>query len=176
MAIVANGSLDSAAVFTIPELTYDELVAMADHEFTGTYTLNDTQPSLVDGECDRSDPLNWGAPEDPSHPCFDYFPIMHVTDDLRLIGSGAAQGILLVDDDMFMNGPFRFYGIALVKDDLHMDGTVDFYGGAYVGDDVWFDGATPRFWLSQCAVSRAERLSNITRPRLVSPRAWVELF
>ncbi len=75
-----------------------------------------------------------------------------------------------------MNGPFRFYGIAFIKDDLHLDGTVDFYGGAYVTDDVWFDGATPRFWYSRCAIERAERFSKITQPRLVSPRAWVELF
>jgi hypothetical protein len=75
-----------------------------------------------------------------------------------------------------MNGPFEFYGIALVKDDLHMGGPVDFYGGAYVRDDVWFSGATPRFWLSRCATERAERLSGLTRPRLLSRRAWVDLF
>ncbi len=165
-----------ASLFESGELTYDDLVAMADHEFVGDYTLNDTQPTLVNGECDRSNPLNWGAPNSPSHDCFNYFPIIHVTQDLYLVGSGAAQGILLVDRDLNINGPFEFYGIAFVKRDLNMGGPVDFYGGAIVGDDVDFNGATPRFWLSRCASERAERLSKITRPRLVSPRAWVDLF
>ncbi len=175
-AIVNDGSLGSGTIFSASELTYDELVAMADHEFVGSYTLNDTQPALVNGKCDKSQPDNWGSPEDSSSPCFNYFPIIHVTEDLNLIGAGVAQGILLIDGDLFMNGPFRFYGIAFIKDDLHLDGTVDFYGGAYVADDVWFNGATPRFWYSRCAIERAERFSKITQPRLVSPRAWVELF
>lgn len=175
-AIVTDGALNPGTVFAVSEMTFDELVAMADHEFPVTFTLNNSQPTLVNGKCDKSNPNNWGAPEDPNHPCFNYFPIIHAKDDIQLIGAGAAQGILLIDDDLFMNGPFRFYGIALIKDDLHLDGTVDFYGGAYVSDNVWFDGATPRFWYSRCAIERAERFSNITQPRLVSPRAWVELF
>ncbi len=175
-AVISDGSLSSATIFSVSELTFNELVAMADHEFASTFTLNNSQPTLVDGKCDKSNPNNWGAPEDPNHPCFNYFPIIHSKDDIRLIGAGAAQGILLIDDDLFMNGPFRFYGIAFIKDDFHLDGTVDFYGGAYVADNVWFDGATPRFWYSRCAIERAERFSKITLPRLVSPRAWVELF
>jgi len=57
-----------------------------------------------------------------------------------------------------------------------MGGPVDFFGGALVGDDVIFSGATPRFYLSRCASERAELLSKLTQPRMISPRAWVELF
>lgn len=174
--VVADGALTEANLFDFGDLTYDDLVAMADHEFVGDLEFNNTTASVVDGKCDRSDPMNWGAPSNPTSPCFDYFPIIHVKRDLELTGSGAAQGILLVDRDLYMNGPFEFYGIVLVKDDLHMGGPVDFYGGAYVRDDVWFNGATPRFWLSRCATERAERLSGLTRPRLLSRRAWVDLF
>ena len=108
--------------------------------------------------------------------CFDYFPIIHVTGDLDITGAGSAQGILLVDRDLSINGPFSFYGIVIVRRDLIMGGPTDFYGGALVGDDVRFDGATPRLWLSRCASERAERLSKLTRPIMISPRAWVELF
>jgi hypothetical protein len=174
--VVTDASLTQANLLDFGDLTYDDLVAMADHEFVGDLEFNNTTASVVDGKCDRSDPMNWGAPLSPTSPCFDYFPIIHVTRDLELTGDGAAQGILLVDRDLYMNGPFEFYGIALVKDDLHMGGPVDFYGGAYVRDDVWFSGATPRFWLSRCATERAERLSGLTRPRLLSRRAWVDLF
>ncbi len=175
-AIITVGSLSAGTIFNVSDMMFDELVAMADHEFPVTFTLNNSQPTVVNGKCDKSNPNNWGAPEDESHPCFNYFPIIHAKDDIQLIGVGTAQGILLIDDDLFMNGPFRFYGIAFVKDDFHLDGTVDFYGGIYVADNVWFDGATPRFWYSRCAIERAERFSKITQPRLVSPRAWVELF
>lgn len=174
--IVTDGSLNAATIFSVSEMTFNELASMADHEFATTFTLNNSQPTLVDGKCDKSNPNNWGAPENASHPCFDYFPIIHARNDIHLIGAGSAQGILLIDDDLYMNGPFRFYGIAFIKDDMHLDGTVDFYGGAYVANNVWFDGATPRFWYSRCAIERAERFSKITQPRPVSPRAWVELF
>jgi hypothetical protein len=175
-AVVADGGLTSANLFDFGDLTYDDLVAMANHEFVGDLTFNNTTASTVGGKCNRSDPLNWGAPQNPGSPCFDYFPIIHVTHDLYLTGAGAAQGILLVDNDLYISGPFEFYGIALVKDDLDMGGPVDVYGGMYVRDDVWFNGATPRFWLSRCASERAERLSKISRPRLLSNRAWVDLF
>ncbi len=176
VSIVADSLLTAGTVFSLSEMEFDELASMADHVFTTTFTLSDSDPTLVNGKCDKSNPNNWGAPDDASHPCFDYFPIIHARDDIHLIGAGSAQGILLIDDDLFMNGPFRFYGIAFGKDDFHLDGTVDFYGGAYVADKVWFDGATPRFWYSRCAVERAKRFSKISQPRLVSPRGWVELF
>lgn len=163
-------------MFDFGDLDYDDLVAIADHQFPDGFSLNNSQPTVVGGKCDRSNPLNWGAPSSPSSPCFNYFPIIHVTGDLSLTGNGEAQGILLVDRYLTINGPFKFYGIALVKRDLIMGGSVDFYGGAVVGDDVRFNGATPRFWLSRCATERAERLSKLTRPRLISRRAWVELF
>jgi len=158
------------------DLIYSELIARADHEFIGDFTLNGSQPTTVGGQCKENDPLNWGEPDNPGHPCFDYFPIIRVTGSLNLTGSGSAQGILLVDRDLKITGPFEFYGIAIVQGHLEMSGPVDFYGGAMVGEDVRFSGATPRFWLSRCASERAERLSNLTRPSLVSPRAWVELF
>jgi hypothetical protein len=174
--LVDPSQVTQASLFDTGTLTYNELVALADHEFAGGMNFNNTQPTVVNGECDRSNPLNWGAPTNSSHVCFDYFPIIHINGDLNLVGSGSAQGILLVDGNLNMNGPFQFFGIALVKRDLNMSGSVDFYGGAMVGDDVDFNGAKPVFWYSRCAVERAERLSNLAKPRLVSPRAWVELF
>jgi hypothetical protein len=174
--IATDNTLTGPNLLVFGDLTYNDLVMLADHEFPAGFTLNNSQPSVIDGKCNRSDPLNWGAPTSPSHPCFDYFPIIHVKGDLTLMGSGYAQAILLVDRDLYVNGPFEFYGIALVKDDLFMSGAVDFYGGAYVKDDVWFNGATPRFWLSRCAAERAERLSKLTRPQLLTRRAWVQLF
>lgn len=175
-AIVSDATLSAATVFDFGDYDYNDLVALADHEFIGDTTLYNTTASVVNGECDTSDPLNLGAPTDPSSPCFDYFPIIHVTGHLSVTGTGVGQGILLVDRDLQITGPFEFYGIALVSDDLLMGGPVDYYGVVHVADDVWFSGATPRFFLSQCAAQRAQRLSSLAYPRLISPRAWVELF
>lgn len=174
---IITDSLSVAGMLTFNGLTYDDLVAMADHEFAGNYTMYDSNPTLdASGACDGSNPTNWGEPDDPGHPCFDYFPIIHVTDTLFLEGSGSAQGILLVEDGIKFNGPYEFYGIAISRGVMEMGGPTDFWGGAIVTGNMRFNGATPRFWVSQCAVARAQRLSKLGRPRLVAPRSWVELF
>ena len=174
--IVVDPTLSAANLFDFGELTYDELAAVADIQLADSFSFGGTQPTVVDGECDTSNPLNWGAPNDPSSPCFNYFPIIHVNGSINLTGSGGGQGILLVDEDLKMNGPFEFYGILMVKDDLSLGGPVDYYGAAYVGDDMFISGATPRFWYSGCAAQRAVHLSKLARPQLLPQRAWVELF
>ncbi len=57
-----------------------------------------------------------------------------------------------------------------------MDGTGNLYGAAFVAEDLEMDNVKPRIQYSRCAAMRALRLSNLTRPRLLSQRAWVELF
>ncbi|MGD8699858.1 MAG: hypothetical protein PVJ43_11235 [Gemmatimonadales bacterium] len=175
-AIVSDPTLSETTIFDFGDLTYDELAAMADIQLPDSFSFGGSQPTVVNGDCDKSSSLNWGAPSDPNSPCFDYFPIIHVNGSIDLTGSGGGQGILLVDEDLKMNGPFEFYGIVMVKDDLTLGGPVDYYGAAYVGDDMFISGATPRFWYSSCAAQRAVYLSKLGRPRLLPQRAWVELF
>jgi hypothetical protein len=174
--IVPDATLSQSTLFDFGDLTYDDLAAVADIQLPDSFVFGGSQPTVVDGECDKSSPLNWGAPNDPSSPCFEYFPIIHVNGSIDLSGSGGGQGILLADEDLKMNGPFEFYGIIMVKDDLSLGGPVDYYGAAYVGDDMFISGATPRFWYSSCAARRAVYLSKLARPRLLPQRAWIELF
>lgn len=174
--IVLDPTLTAANMFDFGDLTYDELAAVADIQLPDSFNFGGTQPTVVNGECDESSPLNWGAPDDPSSPCFDYFPIIHVNGSIDVTGSGGGQGILLVDEDIKINGPFEFYGIIMVKDDITLGGPVDVYGAAFGGDDMYISGATPRFWYSSCAAQRAVYLSKLARPRLLPQRAWVELF
>jgi hypothetical protein len=89
--------------------------------------------------------------------------------------SADAQGILIVEGALEVSNS-NFYGIALVRDDLRMRGPTKFFGTAWAMDDVVYKGAVPRFFMSRCAAERAVRLSNLTRPQPVWPRAWVELF
>ena len=175
-------TLTQAGMLTFGDITYDSLVKMADHTFVGDNTFSfGSLPSVnPDGTCNTGDPQNWGAPEDPSHPCFNYFPIIHVTGNLNLIGSKAAQGILLVgdddQDDLTITGPFDFYGVVIVRDDFVMLGPVRLYGGAIVLDDLYMNMLNPKLRYSTCAVDRALRLSKLAMPRLVPNRALVELF
>lgn len=175
--IFSDPSLTPENFFQIGNLNYTDLVQLADFHLPAGYSLTTSQPTLdAEGDCDTSNPQNWGEPTNESHPCFDYFPVIHVNGNLDLTGSGYAQGILLVDGDLKINGPFDFYGIAFVQRDLDLGGPVEFYGAAYAGDDVLVNGATPRFYLSRCAAERAERLSSLTRPQPLPVRAWVQLF
>lgn len=178
---VEDPSITRDNLFVLGDLTYDDLVKMADHTFTGAKSFSGSRPSVTAaGKCDRSDPDNWGAPEDPSHPCFNYFPIIHVTGSLSLVGNGSAQGILLVGVESFadlqISGPFDFYGLAFVKDDMEMKGPVRFFGGAVVAEDVRMQNVRPRFRYSRCAIQRALRLSRLAYPELLPARAWMELF
>jgi hypothetical protein len=165
----------------IGDLSYPEIVAEADFtlappdtQSTLSLSGSDLEARVVNGKCDRSYQWNWGEPTQPNHACFKFFPIIHVNGNLVLQG-GSAQGILVVEGWLELNN-FTFYGIALVRDDLTMRGPSKYFGTAWVMDDVVYSGAVPRFYMSRCAAERAVRLSNLTRPEPVWPRAWVELF
>ncbi len=131
---------------------------------------------MVDGKCDRSDPENWGAPDDPTSPCFDYFPVIYARGALAIRGNFSGQAIVLTDDDLDIAGPFDFYGIALVRDDLLLGSGVNFIGTAVVTERVELSGNRSRLQLSRCVATRAARFSSLARGRLLEQRAWVELF
>jgi len=62
------------------------------------YTIHPA-PSYTNGGtvCDTSDPENWGSP-DPDDPCFDYFPIILIQDQVHAEDT-YGQGILILDWD-----------------------------------------------------------------------------
>jgi hypothetical protein len=178
---IVDSSLHENVFPAIGDFSYSLMVAAADFMLAppdGQSTLNiggsDLEPRVVNGECDRSYPWNWGEPTQSDNPCFNYFPIIHFDGNL-VLSSGSAQGILLVEGSLELSN-FTFYGIALVRDDITMRGPSKFFGTAWAMDDLVYEGAVPRFFMSRCAAERAVRLSNLTRPQPVRPRAWVELF
>ena len=180
--IVVNSAINSSNILNQGDLSYAELLQLADFVFPGG-TFNGTQPTLTgDAKCDRSNPNNWGEPRDSNHPCFNYFPVIRVTSDLNLAGPGVGQGILLIGNPgdnaiwLSISGQFEFYGLIYTTNGLLLSGGADVFGGVYVEDTLQVGASPPRISHNRCAVERAVRLSSISRPQMLPGRSWVELF
>ncbi len=99
--LVENPDLSDATWDSLGDLAWADLKNMAEKGFVdGRFQPRpSTTIDMETGEvvCDTSDPLNLGSP-DPNHPCFDYFPIVSITDDVKF-DYGYAQGIFILDWD-----------------------------------------------------------------------------
>lgn len=133
--------------------------------------------SIANGECDRSDRMNWGDPTGGAV-CGDWYPIIHVRGDATIVAGAMGQGILLVDGSLRVEANARFAGIVVVAGGVVVDGL-----GAEI-DGVVFalasdlsspsrivNGGAIRY--ASCAVRRA----TLGSARLVrtAGRSWVEL-
>lgn len=141
-------------------LTYGGLAAAAGSQLVGNQTLSPA-PSLSGGQCDETDPTNWGSPLLPDGPCGDYLPLIHVAGDLRLTGAGQGQGMLLVDGDLTIEQDASFHGVIIVLGTLDMSGAGAVHGGIMVrgnanGSGRSSVGGTAKIQYSSCAVTRAQ--------------------
>ena len=124
--------------------------------------------------------MNWGDPvrHSPAAACEPYFPVIHVTGDLKVTG-GSGQGILLVDGDFTVAGNFTFDGAVIVRGGLKMTGTGNKISGAVmaasvqVSDDVALSGNTSLLY-SSCALISA--LSASAYPKQAKERGWVDVY
>jgi hypothetical protein len=144
--------------------TKDELVAMADHVFPewGSFTelennKQTTYPTVnADGSCNTDDPYNWGSP-DPTHPCYNYHPIIYMPEGAEIRGTapgggcGYGQAIVIAhgpvklghhDCDGGASGsdpdpePYEFNGVAIVEGCLELVYSTRFHGMAIVDDNM----------------------------------------
>jgi hypothetical protein len=165
------------------DLSWDDLVAMADIRLPGG-TYNGTGPVFnADGTCDRSAPLNWGDPDDPSSACGNYFPIIHIDGNALVQSGGRGQGILLVEGDLDLRGDFLFTGIIIAQGSLEVQGggaggprisgaamaaNADLDLQSYVGSSII------RF--SGCAIERTlANINGLAWLRPLASRSWVDL-
>lgn len=176
-------SIDNSTFNTFGEVNYNQLVAMSSIQLSGGSTVN-PDPSLdADGNCDYSDDRNWGDPENPTAPCGDYYPVIHIAGNGSIQSDGAGQGILLVDGDLQIQGAFSFYGIIIVQGTLDTRGAgvnaPRIMGGVYAGNaEIESQGGAgqSRVYTSNCAVQEAVRKSfTASRPLPVDERSWVDL-
>ncbi len=175
---VVDGTINNTNLWEFNGTTYAEMAANADITL-GSYN-GSPSPVVSGSDCNTSVSSNWGAPEaGSSHPCWDYFPIIHLTGDGDMVG-GSGQGILLIDGDLDMDGGgFNFYGIVMVRGML---GELD--DGPYLTGAVFThtldrirDGSG--VWYSSCVVQRALGLSSLGSGggvSLLGSRSWSEVL
>jgi hypothetical protein len=172
--VVQDTEIDDETFTQFGDIDRETLISSADHvlpawdgceacpEKRTTYaTLN------PDGTCNTSDPYNWGSP-DPSHPCFDYHPIIHVPDGAYIRGMapdgtcGYGQAIVIANGPLKLghhqcqsaNTAYQFAGIAIVKGCVELLYWTRFYGTAYVDDDM-SESSHSDCDFSSCAVDKA---------------------
>ena len=162
------------------DLTWNDLVSMA----TNVYAAGaNPAPAAVQnaGVCTTTNLDNWGAPTQPTHACFNHFPIIYTPGDMSISSNTTGQGILLVAGDLRIQSQFEFYGPIIVM------GTVDFQGGAeihgsvlaYGGGVIGADNSTAGNMVvsySSCAISRATNgASGLVRGVPIRNRSWMDL-
>ena len=141
---------------TFGDVGWEDMVSLAEKTLSSVPSIS---PVVSSGACLTSAPGNWGAPTDPTSPCFNYFPIIYFTGDAQFTG-GAGQGILLVEGDLKVTGGFEFYGPVFVKGTLTTMGSGGhFWGGVVAANADLNDLNTVLgnavITYSSCAVTRA---------------------
>ena len=163
---VEDATLTTAGLLDFGGLDFDSLAAMAHiSNNSSVWSPGTLGPVVTSGVCDTSVDTNWGAPTDPSSPCFDYFPIIHFTLNgvQRFEGCGNGQGIILVENGNMefeeACGTFNFYGIIITRlngggEGLEIaDTNFNLLGAIIVTTNAAFDGGDIRY--SKCVVARA---------------------
>lgn len=168
------------------DITYSDLVALATKTIPGGETFTSLQPtfnldSLGNTYCVRSDTSNWGDPTHlyPSTVCRSYFPIIHVTGDLKLTG-GEGQGILLIDGDLDASGGVNFYGPVIVKGALKITGNSAaprFLGGVMaenvdIDNNMMAGNSVVNY--SSCAIEKA--VNGSATAAFDKTRGWIEMY
>ena len=170
---------DTTTYFNYGGSTYARLAAMANITLPGgTYT--GMGPSLTGGACNKANTMNWGDPARvaPLGACASYFPIIHITDDVKL-STGTGQGILLVDGDLTKAGNFSFYGVVIARGTIRSSGSnngvtgVEMAAAVDFGDAVTLSGSTT-IQYSSCAVQQA--LSASSSLATAKGRSWVNMY
>jgi len=184
--ISEDPSMTSGDLLQFGDLEWDQLVSLATIVFSGPETITQLVRDSVDLEgdgsytCKTNSKYNWGDPEHPGSACFNHFPIIYATGDLKIAASDAGQGIMLISGDLEVSGGHEFYGPVIIKGTLTTTGTGGHFNGGVIAANVNLESSTvlgdALIQYSSCAVSRAV-LNNpsLTQVRPLERRGWVDL-
>jgi hypothetical protein len=177
--VLEDPTLDDGDFSQFGDFDWEDMVALANKRLPGG-AINTTGP-IVDGngDCAVGAPLNWGDPENPGQPCFNYFPVIHVMGDAVMQSGGVGQGVLLVEGDLDLRGGFVFYGLIMVKGNFETQGSGNRVLGsvmaanADIEDQTVTGGSMVTF--SSCIIDRVlANLPGLVRARRLD-RGWVDL-
>ena len=135
--MVEDTTINDATFDSFGNKTWADLKAQANHIVGSSLS---PLPSYSGGNCDTSDPENWGS-NDPNDPCFDYFPIILIQGDVDA-EDNYGQGILILDwDPITLTGSeidledgMVYNGIILGK------GCIEVQRGAVLNGAAFVDG------------------------------------
>jgi hypothetical protein len=146
--VIQDPSISDADFLNYGDLTYDELLAMKNHGFVGSPSELEIslapKTKVVDGQtvCDTSVPTNWGS-NDPTHPCFDYFPIIAIRGQIE-VKSGYGQALVIMELVSGTGSEFElesstagtiFAGMIVGFGCPQIEGKVKMYGAIYRDQD-----------------------------------------
>src|SRR3989449_11400125 len=162
---------------------FRSLSAMANQTLPGQNFANSIGPVLdASGQCDITVQTNWGDGVNPTLPCGNYFPVVHITGDATINGQ-QGQGILLVDGTLSVQGGFQWFGIAIIQGSLKTSGgggqPAHFWGATLAHDSVslgqenTITGAANILY-SKCSVIKALEMTGLVSP--LRTRSWIQLF
>jgi type II secretory pathway pseudopilin PulG len=172
--VLGNPAVAAVAISTVDSTANQSLIARATITLPGGSIV--VRPVVRDGQCDRSDALNWGTPDDASA-CGAYFPIIHVRGDVVLAPGSVGQGVLVVDGTLRIEANALFVGAVIASGAVIVDGPrAEIRGAVRVADrggsgSSIVNGGAIRF--ARCALQRAA-LGSATLAR-TPERWWTEL-
>ena len=180
-----NGTIDQstplgAADFTVfGDLSWSDVVSMATNVYASPASPAPA-PTANGSDCSKASIDNWGAPTQPTHPCYNHFPIIYAPGDMTISANSVGQGILLVAGDLHVQSQFEFFGPIIVL------GAIDFQGGAEIhGSVMAYGGGTLDatnstagnmiVQYSSCAIERATQgASGLVRGIPIRNRSWMD--
>jgi len=182
--VLKDPTVSDSTFNTFGDVTYSDLIGRASINLAGGQNFSSTiAPTTLNGQCDTGNQHNWGDPANPTQPCGNYFPIIHIAGDATINGE-QGQGMLLVDGSLNIQGGFQFFGIVIIKGSLKTSGggstPAHFWGMVMAQDTVALNDTTnnitgdANLLYSKCALLKALDNTGVGVP--MRSRGWVQLF
>lgn len=176
-----DSNINASTFSQFGDLDWNTLTAAANIVLPPGASVTNPNPVSSSGVCNTAIATNWGAPENHTDPCFDYFPIIYAQGDVHISSSASGQGMLLVEGDLTIDGGFKFYGIVITHGLIDASGgaqitgqVMSYNGGTFDSDNT--NSGTSLVQYSSCARRRAlENLSLLMHPVPLSQRPWVDV-
>jgi hypothetical protein len=183
-AVLKDPTLADSSFSLYGDMTYAQLASQAQITLPAQDLSTTIAPVVSGGTCSHNVLTNWGSPTDPTGPCGQYFPIIHITGTGAALSGQEGQGVLLVDGSLTVQGGFQFFGVVIIKGSLKTSGSggspAHFWGTVMVQDTVALADTTnnitgnANLLYSKCAIDKA--LTKTGVGTMMRSRGWVQLY